>query len=162
MSHRFEAVVVVSVLVAAGCQSTNAPCADTQAVVESVAKQHPECVRLTVHSTPPAGGDWCVIASTVAEKLGKPSDKEDLDAMGTGRTVVLDEPGAVDVTVPILLKDAKWTATCGVTVKAPAGANREQLVANANTIAKAVEASMAAKSLPMKAKQAAPASSRGY
>jgi hypothetical protein len=162
MLHRFEAVVVVSVLIAAGCQSTNAPCADTQAVVESVAKQHPECLRLTVHSEPPAGGEWCVIASTVAEKLGKPSDKEDLDAMGTGRTIVLDEPGAIDVTVPILLKDAKWRATCGVTIKAPAGANREQLVANANTIAKAVEASMEAKSLPMKSTPAAPASSRGY
>lgn len=148
MSHRFVAVVVVSGLVAAGCQSTAAPCADTQAVVESVAKQHPDCVRLTVHSAPPAGGAWCVIASTSADKLGKPSDKEDLDAMGTGRTVVLDEPGAVDVTVPILLKDAKWRATCGVTVKAAAGANRQQLVDNANSIAKAVEASMAAKSLP--------------
>ena len=147
MSHRFVAVVIVSGLVAAGCQSA-APCADTQAVVESVAKQYPDCVRLTVHSAPPAGGDWCVIASTSEDKLGKPSDKEDLDAMGTGRTVVLDEPGAIDVTVPILLKDAKWRATCGVTVKAAEGANREQLVANANRIAKAVEASMASKSLP--------------
>ena len=152
MSHRFVAVVVVSALVAAGCQSTAAPCADTQAVVESIADQHPDCVRLTVHSAPPSGGDWCVIASTNAEKLGKPSDKEDLDARGTGRTVVLDEPGAVDVTVPILLKDAKWGATCGVTVKAAEGANREQLVSKANTIAKEVEASMAAKSLPMKGK----------
>jgi len=148
MPHRFVTVVAVSALVAAGCQSTKAPCADTQAVVESVAKQHPECVRLTVHSAPPSGGDWCIIASTSAENLGKPSDKEDLDARGTGRTVVLDEPGAVDVTVPILLKDGKWGATCGVTVKAAAGANREQLVNNANTIAKAVEASMATKSLP--------------
>lgn len=152
MSHRFVAVVVVSVLVAAGCQSTAAPCADTQAVVESVAKEHPDCVRLTVHSTPPTGGEWCVIASTSAEKLGKPSDKEDLDARGTGRTVVLDEPGAVDVTVPILLKDAKWGAVCGVTIKTAAGASREQIVNNANTIAKAVEASMKAKSLPMTGK----------
>ena len=93
MSHRFVAVVVVSVLVAAGCQSTAAPCADTQAVVEAVAKEHPDCVRLTVHATPPTGGEWRAIASTSAEKLGKPSDKEDLDARGTGRTVVLDEPG---------------------------------------------------------------------
>ena len=153
MSYRFAGVVVVSVLVAAGCKSTPAaPCTGTQAVVESVAKQHPDCVRLTVHSAPPSGGDWCVIASTNSDKLGKPSDKEDIDAMKTGKTVVLDETGAVDVTVPILLKDGKWTATCGVTVKSAAGANREQLVANANTIAKAVEASMSAKSLPMKGK----------
>ena len=149
MSHRFVIVAVVSALVAAGCQSTAAPCAGTQAVVESVARQHPDCVRLTVHSTPPSGGESCIVASTKAEKLGKPSDKEDLDAMKTGKTVVLDEPGAIDVTVPILQKDGKWTATCGVTVKAAAGANREQLVNNANTIAKAVEASMKAKSLPM-------------
>ena len=149
MSHRFVAVVVVSVLVAAGCQSTAAPCADTQAVVEAVAKEHPDCVRLTVHATPPTGGEWRAIASTSAEKLGKPSDKEDLDARGTGRTVVLDEPGALDVTVPILLEDAKWGAACGVTIKSAPGANREQLVSKANAIAKAVEASMKAKSLPM-------------
>ncbi|HEX6810366.1 MAG TPA: hypothetical protein VF384_01970 [Planctomycetota bacterium] len=152
MSYRFVAVVVVSVLVGASCKSSPpGTCADTQSVVETVAEQHPEVVRLTVHSSQTTGGACLAIASTSADKLGTPSDKEDLTAINDGRTIVLDEPGAIDVTVPILQKDGKWTAACGVTVKAAAGTSRDQLVANANSVAKAVEASMAAKALPAKA-----------
>jgi hypothetical protein len=143
MIHR-NASLVVLVLLAAGCSSTSsAPCKDTQAAVESVAKQHPDCVRLTVHAVPPSGGSHVAVASTMASKLGKPSDPEDLKAMQTGEAVLLDEPGAIDVTLPIMQKDGKWNAACGVTLKAATGADRQQLVAKAKQIASAVEAAMA-------------------
>src|SRR5688572_32797192 len=102
MSHRLTALTVLcSCLLAAGCRTTPAaPCVKTQAIVESVAKQHPDCTRLTVHCVPPTGGDTVAVASTLASKLGQPSDKEDLEAMKTGQPVVLEEPGALDVTVP--------------------------------------------------------------
>ncbi|HEX5050489.1 MAG TPA: hypothetical protein VFZ65_01835 [Planctomycetota bacterium] len=138
---------VLAVLAVAGCQGTPDPSSNsTQAIVESVAAQHPECVRLSVHAVPPAGGDYRAVASTSPAKLGTPSDKEDLDAMKSGQTLVLDEPGAIDVTVPILSKDGRWTATCGVTVKAGPGADRAALVVNAKAIAASVETAILAAS----------------
>jgi hypothetical protein len=131
-------------LVAAACSSTQAaPSASAQAVVDSVAARHPDCVRLTVHGVPPEGGVSCAIASTAAEKRGKPSDKEDIDAMRTGETIVLDEAGALDVTVPILQREGKWTHACGVTLKAATGVNRAQVIVRAKDIAREVERGMA-------------------
>lgn len=138
--------LVLSSLIALGftaCQSTTAaPCADTQKVVDSVAAANPDVIRLTVHAVPPAGGEYCAIASTSADKRGKPSDPEDFDAMQTGQTVVRDEPGAIDVTVPVLQKAGKWTAAVGVTLKAESGDSRSQLTARGQQIAQAVAAQM--------------------
>lgn len=136
--------ILASLLAFAACKSApEAPCPDTQAIVEAVAGMHPECTRLTVHKTPPAGGDVCAVASTSADKLGKPSDPEDLRAMQTGETIVLDEPNAIDVTVPVMAENGKHTAAVGVTLKADAATDREAVVAMAKEIAMAVEARMA-------------------
>jgi hypothetical protein len=125
----------------AACSSCCGKCSTecpAQATVEAVAREHPDCVRLTVHCTPPGASSPIACASTAADKKGKPSDPEDLQAMQTGQPVVLEEAGALDVTVPILAKDGKFLATCGVTLKT-GGASREQLVAKATAIAKTVE-----------------------
>jgi hypothetical protein len=144
MFHRPLAPLLVSAFLAAACRSAPiAPSAEAQAVVESIARQHADCVRLTVHALRPSGSDYCAIASTKAEKLGKPSDPEDLQAMKTGETIVLDEPGALDVTVPILQEGGRWTAACGVTLRMHGGDERTQLVAEATGIAREVEASLA-------------------
>lgn len=111
-------------------------CTSAQAVVDSVAQQHAECTRLTVHCSMAGGAKCC--ASTQADRVGKASDKEDVEAMQTGKPVVLDEAGAFDVTVPINSKDGKHMSSCGVTLKA-AGMTRDQAVAKATTIAEAVE-----------------------
>ena len=60
--------------------------------------------------------------------------------MKTGKTIVLDEKGNTDVTVPMLQMDGKFTATCGVTLKA--AADKDKLQATATEIARAVEAAM--------------------
>lgn len=134
-----------SALLFTACTTTPvAPCADTQRVVESVAVLHPECVRLSVHSTPPGGGAKVAIASTSPDKLGKPSDPEDIEAMRSGQTILREEPGALDFTVPIVRRGDTWNAACGVTLAAAAGANRDQLRARAEQIARSVEVAMTA------------------
>ena len=99
-------------------------------------------VTLQPACTPAGGSGPVACASTAPDKKGKPSDPEDIKAMQTGQTVVLDEAGATDVTVPIMQKDGKFAGACGVTLKS-AGMTREQAVAKATTIAKAVDKSLA-------------------
>jgi hypothetical protein len=135
------ALLAVSLLVfslSPACKSPGGTTSDPQAVVETTAKANPDVTRLTIHCTPAGGSGPVACASTSPDKKGKPSDPEDLKAMQTGETVVLDEAGAVDVTVPIMQKDGKFTGACGVTIKA-AGMSREQAVAKATAIAKEVE-----------------------
>jgi hypothetical protein len=141
----------VSLLVPAGvallltsCASNPAPCPDTQAIVDSMTTHHQDIVRLTVFATPPGGGACCAVASSLASKRGKPTDPEDLQAMSTGKTVILQEPGALDVTVPILPKDGRYTASAGVTLKAPAGTKQDALVARAESLAREVAQAMEA------------------
>jgi hypothetical protein len=128
-------------LLATACSSTPDANATPQSVVEAVAKKNPDCTRLTLHCTKVNASGPSVCASTAADKLGRPSDPEDLTAMSTGHPVVLEEGGALDVTVPIMMKDGKALAACGVTLK-PGSMTREQTIERAKSIAKAVEASM--------------------
>ena len=142
MSFRF-ALSVLPILFATACHSTpKPPCPDTQAIVVAVAKEHPEVSRLSVHTTPPGGKGPVAVASTAAEKLGTPSDVEDVNAMAKGTTVVLETAGEVDVTVPICMKDNKYTAAAGVTFKTKKGADKKQLEELATAIAKVVEQRM--------------------
>lgn len=142
MSFRI-AVSALTVLFAAACHSApKAPCADTQAIVTAVAKEHPEVVRLSVHATPPGGTSPVAIASTAAEKLGKPSDVEDVNAMNKGTTVVIENTNELDVTVPICPVGSKFTATAGITFKTQKGTDTKQLTDLATAIAKVVEQKM--------------------
>jgi len=133
---------------ALGCQSTapTAPCKTTQAIVDSVAADYPAVVRLTVHTTMPGGSGPVAVASTWAEKLGKPSDPEDLDAMRRGMPVVLETLTEVDVTLPILNQGARWDGAVGVSFKnEPERAQSLQALTDlAKAIAKVVEDRMIA------------------
>lgn len=131
----FTAVLATSCNTAPGCAS----CKTTQSVVDHVAKAHPEVTRLSVHCGTETNAKIC--ASTESARIGKASAKEDLEALRTGKTVVLEEGGALDVTIPIRQKDGKFQSTCGVTLK-NANASREQLVGQAAEVAKAVEAGL--------------------
>ena len=143
------AVSFLFALLAFGCtakvESTSPTDAAAQAAIEAVAKANPEIVRLTVHMQPAGGGGPIAVASTAADRLGKPSDKEDVQAMQSGQPVVLDEKDAMDVTVPAMQKDGKWTAAIGVTLKAPAGADKEALKKKAAEIASGIEKTLATK-----------------
>ena len=117
-----------------------APGAVDIVVIDSVAKANPDVTRLTLHCNM-GGKDLKVCASTSADKKGKASDPEDKKAIDTNQTVVLEEGSALDVTVPLHVKDGKPMSACGVTLKT-AGMTRDQAVAKATQIAKAVEAGL--------------------
>lgn len=120
-----------------------------QALVDGVAAANAGVKRLTLHAVP-AGKDACTqVASTMAERRGKPSDPEDLEALGSGKEVVLDEDGAVDVTVPILVVDGKPTAVVGVTLALAEGADRDALVAEARAVARELESKIQAAKKPL-------------
>ena len=111
-----------------------------QAMLDGVAGRHDGLTRLTLHAVPAGKDALTQVASTMESRRGKPSDPEDLQAMKDGKEIVLDEEGAVDVTVPILMKDGKPTAIAGVTLELAEGADRDALVNEARTIAKELEA----------------------
>ena len=137
------------ITVLAACASTKSEFPDAQAIVDRVAARHPDLVRLTLHAVPAGKTECTQVASTMPERRGKPSDPEDLKAMQTGQQIVLDEPGAVDVTVPILMKGGKPTAIAGVTLRTAAGASREGLVAKARAIGEELASEVRAAGKPV-------------
>ena len=144
---RIVALLFVAMLGA--CASMKAPYPAAQDIVDGVAAKHPELVRLTLHAVPADKMDCVQVASTVKKRRGKPSDPEDLKAMKTGQQVVLDEPGALDVTVPILRVTGKATAVAGVTLRLEDGANRAALVSKARTIAAELATAVSAAGKPV-------------
>ena len=118
------------------CTAT-APDPAAQTLVETLASQHENLARLTVHAIPSGGKEFQAVASTLASKLGKSSDPEDLKAIKTGELVVLDEDGSFDVTVPIGMKNGSHTAAAGVTMKA--GMDRNAAIVAAKAIAAEID-----------------------
>ena len=137
---RWTSIVFVSML--AACASMKAPYPEAQNVIDGVAAKHPDLVRLTLHAVPSDGTECTQLASTVKKRRGKPSDPEDLQAMKTGREVVLEEEGALDVTVPIRMQMGKATAVVGVTLPFQEGDNRNAVMARARGIAREVETAL--------------------
>ena len=144
---RWIALALVGVLAACGGPEDGAggdgnPFPAAQKIIDDVAAAHPNIQRLTLHATPKDAEGLTQVASTMAERRGKPSDPEDFKAMKTGKEIVLDEEGAIDVTIPILLKDGVPTAVAGVTLKLAEGADNAKLVEEARAIAKELEAAV--------------------
>jgi len=136
--------LLVAVLGACSSADKN-PYQAAQTVLDEVAGQHADLARLTLHATPMGKSDLVQIASTMAERRGKPSDPEDLEAMRTGKEVVRDEPEAVDVTVPILPgADGKATAVAGVTLHTSESMSKDDLVKQAHAIAEELAAAVQA------------------
>ena len=131
------AVFALTLLPLCSCGATPAPDPAAQTLVESIAGKHDNVVRLTVHAIPSGGSDYKAVASTLSSKLGQPSDPEDLKAIKSGEVVVLDESGAIDVTIPIRMKDGRPTAAAGVTMKA--GMDRDAAIVAAKAIATEID-----------------------
>lgn len=88
-----------------------------QRLVDELAKRHPELIRVGVHVTPPGGSANIIVASNVAAKIGQESDSEDLQAMKTGRLVVLKEGENFDVTLPLHDAKGRMIGAIGLTLK---------------------------------------------
>jgi hypothetical protein len=136
-------------LLGACASMKKSPYPAAQDIVDGVAAKHPELVRLTLHAVPADKTECTQVASTVKGRRGKPSDPEDLKAMKTGQQVVLDEDGAVDVTVPILRVNGKATAVAGVTLSLEPGANKAVLIGKARGIAEELAAAVRAAGKPV-------------
>ena len=154
---RWALLALFSVLIGCGSQDDGGngsgdgaePFAAVQKVLDGVASQHANLKRLTLHAIPANGSGCTQIASTVSARRGKPSDPEDLEALSTGKETVLDEPDAIDVTVPILVTDGKPMAVAGVTLAMGEGADRDALVGEARAIAQELEKAVQAAAKPL-------------
>ncbi|MBE3070216.1 MAG: hypothetical protein IMZ66_08255 [Planctomycetes bacterium] len=109
-----------------------------QALVDAAVAAHTDLVRLTIHAVPAGETQSRIIACNLAEKIGKPSAPEDLDAMKTGTMIVLKEGANLDVTAPIFDKRGRAIAAAGITLRIPGGATEEEMVEEAKTIAAAL------------------------
>jgi hypothetical protein len=110
-----------------------------QRLVNQLAKKHPELVRIGLHVTPPGSSENIIIASNVAAKLGQKSDPEDLQAMKTGRPVVLREGGNFDVTLPLHDAMGRIIGAIGLTLKPAAGEQEGDATRRAGAIASELE-----------------------
>ena len=110
-----------------------------QRLLDDLAKEHPEVVRVGLHLTPPGASENIIVASNVAAKIGQKSDPEDLQAMKTGRPVVIREGENFDVTLPLHNLAGKIIGAIGLTLK-PAGGKQESDATNrARAIASKLE-----------------------
>ena len=150
---RLVTLVLLVLLVGCGSQydagDGAASFSAAQKVLDGVASQHANLKRLTLHAVPAGKSDCTQVASTMADRRGKPSDPEDLEALRTGKEVILDEEGAIDVTVPILVVDGKATAVTGVTLTLKEGVDRDSLLKEARAVAKALEKAIQAAPKPL-------------
>ena len=136
-------LIALFILTALGaCASMKGPYPAAQDIVDGVAAKHPDVVRLTLHAIPEGKTELTQVASTAKKRRGKPSDPEDLKAMKSGTEVVLDEDGALDVTVPVRKMGGKATAIVGVTLRMGDGMTRAQLISKARGIADEVAAAV--------------------
>jgi ligand-binding sensor protein len=148
-------ITLVLLVLLVGCGSQNdagdgaTSFSAAQKVLDGVAAQHANLKRLTLHAVPAGKTECTQIASTRADRRGRPSDPEDLEALRTGKEVILDEAGAIDVTVPILVADGKAAAVTGVTLTLKDGADRDSLLNEAHAIAKELEKAIQSAAKPL-------------
>ncbi|TAJ18228.1 MAG: hypothetical protein EPO68_08230 [Planctomycetota bacterium] len=87
-----------------------------QSIVDAISARHPELARLTLHATPTGATGSRILASNWPNKIGKPSDPEDLEVLRTGVPIELAEGAHLDLTSPVLDASGRAIAAIGVTV----------------------------------------------
>ncbi len=124
-----------------GCNSESEPreAITAQMLIDRAVAKNPRVVRLTIHATKTGDTKSTIIACNLAEKVGKTSDPEDLDAMKTGKTTVQKEGDALDITMPIFDAHGKAIAASGVTIKTKKDEPEEQTVAKAKSIVESLQ-----------------------
>jgi len=110
-----------------------------QNLVEDVARKYPDLVRIGLHVTPPESAENIIIASNIAAKIGQKSDLEDLQAMKTGRAVVLKEGSNFDVTLPFHDAGGKLIGAVGLTWQPKPGEKEADAKRRAQDIATELE-----------------------
>jgi hypothetical protein len=106
-----------------------------QGIVDRVASSHRDVARLSIHALPSGSSQMTIVASTVAGRIGEPSDPEDLDAARTGRPVVIREAHNLDYTESVADASGRASAVIGVTISGAAGASDDALLERAKRVA---------------------------
>ena len=109
-----------------------------QRLVDELAQRHSELVRIGLHVTPPAASENIIVASNLPSKVGQKSDPEDLQAMKSGRPVVLSEGENFDVTLPFHDASGQIIGALGLTLK-PGGEGQAGALRRARLIAGELE-----------------------
>jgi two-component sensor histidine kinase len=95
-----------------------------QVEIDDIVKKLPHISRFSIHAAAPRGkspsGYWH-LASSAPERIGRPSDPEDIEAINNDKHVVLFEADAernrhIDVTYPIHNLEGKAIAAAGITI----------------------------------------------
>jgi iron complex outermembrane receptor protein len=147
--NRRHAPWVFLALAACGSPPPTASYPEAQSIVQQVAIENPDVVRLTIHAIATGTSRSRVIASTAAQRLGTWSDPEDLDVMKTGTPVMLEEGGNLDYTAPVTGAGGRTIATVGVTVAGAAGATEDARLARAKAVAAEVSAAVVGARKPL-------------
>ncbi len=116
-----------------------------QKLVDELAAKRTDVVRVALHLTPPEGPDNLIVACNVAERVGKKSDPEDLQAMRTGKAVVLKEEGNFDVTLPLHTASGKVIGAIGLTFKPKDNEKESSAAVRARKMATEVEKQITSK-----------------
>ena len=104
--------------------------------MDRVVSKHPDLVRLTIHAAPTGEEGSRIIACNIKEKIGTPSDPEDLEVLKTNKIVVLKEGDNLDVTAPIPDKTGNIIAATGITLRFRKGKTENQVIEEAKSIAR--------------------------
>ncbi len=110
-----------------------------QKLVDDLAAKHPDLVRIGLHLTPPNSSDNIIAACNIAARIGQKSDPEDLQAMRTGKPVVLREEGNFDVTLPLHTASGKVIGAIGLTFEPRSNEKESSAVVRARTMARELE-----------------------
>lgn len=146
--HWLAAVCVIAPLAGStGCSMLGLSKVETsaQGIIDGIVAKNPDVVRLTIHAIPTGGAESKIIACNLADRIGRASDPEDLNAMKTGNAVVLKEGENIDYTAPIRDAAGKPIAATGITLVGPkAGESEADRVAKAESLAKEIQAAVQA------------------
>ncbi len=147
-------ILFASLLLAfASCATpeSSAPAASSsagQSIVDRFAARYPEIARLSIHAVPAGESSSRIVASTVAGRIGEPSDPEDLRSMKTGEAITLQEGRNLDYTVPVQDPSGRTIAVVGITISGTSGTNNDQL-ARAKELSGLVAAEIRAHGKPL-------------
>jgi hemoglobin/transferrin/lactoferrin receptor protein len=106
-----------------------------QKIVDDLLVKYSDLVRLTIHAVPLGEKDSRIIACNIDEKIGAPSDPEDLEVMKTNKIIVLKEGDKLDVTAPVRDKAGRAVAATGITLPLRKGETEEEVAEKAQSIA---------------------------
>jgi hypothetical protein len=114
-----------------------------QQLVDKLAADHPDLLRVALHVTPPKKSDNLIIPCNLPERIGRKSDPEDLQAMRMGQPILLKEGENFDVTLPLHDAAGRTIGAIGLTFKPRPGEQDPAATRRARAMAGQIEKQIA-------------------